>query len=177
MMGKKQRGFTLIELIVVCIIIGVLTSMAIPQYLRSVEGAKADDAVALLKMVGNTNRMYALDNNSAYAVGTIDTGCNAGTCPAAGTASTADKCVLIKCKYMASQDWGNKAYDIIACNGGGTSAACGLGPAGTQWVSGVSRKTSGTGSTAISPYNGWGYAMDVNGKVTAYGNAPDPAGL
>ena len=46
-LNKKQNGFTLIELIMVMIILGILSAVAIPRYLDTIEKAEeaAEDAV------------------------------------------------------------------------------------------------------------------------------------
>ena len=46
--GKKQNGFTLIELMVVVAIVGVLSSVGLPQLLKAQDKAKDSAAIATL---------------------------------------------------------------------------------------------------------------------------------
>jgi len=126
-----------------------------------------------MTMVAATNRMFALDHQNAYASGTLATGglgCGAGDpCPASGPYQA---CALVACKYLAAQDWDSKPYEIAAANPNGGSSCLGLGSGGS--VACVRRKTSGTGSTTLSPYKDWGYTTDSSGVITPYGEAPEP---
>jgi len=56
--SPREAGFTLIELLVVVLIIGILASIAIPQYFKVVERAKTAEAQAFLSNVKNSNERY-----------------------------------------------------------------------------------------------------------------------
>lgn len=55
----NKKGFTLIELLTVVLIIGVLTSIALPQYTRSIERSRATEAMTNVKAFNDAVYMYA----------------------------------------------------------------------------------------------------------------------
>jgi type IV pilus assembly protein PilE len=65
-MKRRQRGVTLMELLMVVAVIGILAAIAIPTYRRYVVRAnRADAKVALLQTAQNLERCYT--NSSPYA--------------------------------------------------------------------------------------------------------------
>jgi len=157
-MTKSRKGFTLIELMVVVLIMGILASMGIPYYYKTIETSRAGDAVALGHLIGNSNRMYNIDNPNAPVSGPVTNSCNTAVC---STASGA--CRLIACSYVAQQDWNQSSYDFYACNGAVGGSCCGFAGA----VSCGRRKAGPS-----SPYSNWGYRFYNSGRCETIGGAP-----
>lgn len=59
---RHLGGFTLIELLVVVLIIGILSSVALPQYTKAVEKARAAEAVQNLASLGKALSVYVMAN-------------------------------------------------------------------------------------------------------------------
>ena len=59
---RRRRGFTLIELIVVIIVIGLLAGLVGPQILRHVSDASVTTAKAQLELLDVALESYRLDN-------------------------------------------------------------------------------------------------------------------
>jgi type II secretion system protein G len=64
MIKNGSRGFTLVELIIVIIIIGILAAVAIPKYMNAVERAKIGKAKTGLGMITKAEKMYVAENSS-----------------------------------------------------------------------------------------------------------------
>ena len=59
-----KKAFTLIELLVVVLIIGILAAVAVPQYIKSVEKARATQALVIVKHITDAQRVYHMANNT-----------------------------------------------------------------------------------------------------------------
>ena len=58
-------GFTLIELLVVVLIIGILASVALPQYQRAVEKSRVAEAKQMIASIITAYRVYQMENDGA----------------------------------------------------------------------------------------------------------------
>ncbi|EAS40805.1 type II secretion system protein GspG [Photobacterium profundum] len=62
-MQRKQRGFTLLEVMVVIVILGVLASLVVPNLLGNKEKADQQKAVTDISALEQSLDMYKLDNS------------------------------------------------------------------------------------------------------------------
>ena len=143
-MKSTREGFTLIELVVVTLIMGILASLSMPYYHRTVETSKATDAVAIGHLLSSAYRIFQVDNPNAPLNGSITDSCNnLNACNAGDTSA----CRLVRCNYVARQDRDNPSY-TFTLSAGGVSV----------------RRSGGAG-----PYATWGYDFDMIGRCTPVG--------
>ncbi len=64
---NDKRGFTLVELMITIVIVGVLATVAIPLYQANVKRAKASEADATMGSIRTALRVYYAEN-TAYPI-------------------------------------------------------------------------------------------------------------
>jgi len=65
---KKNRGFTLIEIVIVLAILAILAAIAFPSYQNHLRKARRADAQSAMTDIANREQQYLLDARS-YATG------------------------------------------------------------------------------------------------------------
>ena len=62
--NKRQKGFTLLEVMIVIVILGILASLTVPSLMGNKDRADRQKAVSDIVALENAFEMYRLDNGS-----------------------------------------------------------------------------------------------------------------
>ena len=61
--SKGERGFSLVELLVVCVVIGVITTIAIPYLQKAIQASENGNMYATLRSVATTQASFYSQRN------------------------------------------------------------------------------------------------------------------
>lgn len=76
----KHTGFTLIEMLVVVLIIGILTSIGLPQYRRAIDRAKVAEALQLMPALFDARERWRVENGYQWKNNSICEFDSSGKC-------------------------------------------------------------------------------------------------
>src|SRR5437588_2291982 len=65
LLRRSRRGFTLVEIMIVVLIIGILLAIAVPNFIKARETSRAKACVANLKDIESAKEQWAMDNRAA----------------------------------------------------------------------------------------------------------------
>ena len=138
-MGREE-GFTLVELLVVMLILGLLAAIAIPSFFSQREKAKDADAKAAVRTAQTAIETYATDHNGAY------TGANTAALVAieetladSGTRLTVDQAGPDTYEVEVDSTVAGHSFTITRNTGGTVTLSCvpvagdGGRPSGGNW--------------------------------------------
>ena len=95
---KNKAGFTLVEIMIVVLIIGILLAIAIPNFVAARESSRAKACIGNLKQIDSATQQFCMDkklNSSTYtgaALPTINTVAATGLVGAASYLRTTPAC-------------------------------------------------------------------------------------
>jgi type IV pilus assembly protein PilA len=97
-MRNKQKGFSLIELLIVVAIILIIAAIAIPNLIRSKMAANEASAVASIRTINTSEVVYSstynVPNVFSASLAALGDGGTAGTCTATFVPTSASACLI-----------------------------------------------------------------------------------
>ena len=135
---SRQRGVTLIELMIIAVIIGILASVAFPAFRENAMRSARSDARTALQDALARQEQFFLDNktyaNTLAAINMISTSENGYYAIAIDPATVA--CPIARCYSMRATPLGTQANDgdctALIVNSTGNKTATGANP-GSCW--------------------------------------------
>ena len=68
-----RRGFTLVEIMIVVLIIGILLAIAVPNFIKARETSRSKSCVANLKQIEAAKEQWCMDNKQSTTATPADT--------------------------------------------------------------------------------------------------------
>ena len=122
-----RKGFTLLELVIVVIIVAVLAGLGIPQFIRTVERAKAAEGVSTLGTLRSSQlRYYAEYNVYTTTCGQLDTDAPASTTKFAAPVCAASGNIVRVTRQASSYTLGITADGTLGCQAGANACPAGF---------------------------------------------------
>ena len=78
-MLRSKKGFTLIELMIVVVIIGILAALAIPRFMRATTKSKQSEAKQILKQVYVMQHSYRQEKDTYWSPAGVQTAVAGGS--------------------------------------------------------------------------------------------------
>lgn len=104
---KTQRGFTIIEIMIVVVIIGILAAIAIPMFTSHMTHAKASEAMLQLnKMAVDAKTYYFANTKYPQGTATVLPGADGAAC------AQASKHFPVSSAWAADSTWSGIGFEV-----------------------------------------------------------------
>jgi len=142
-MARDESGFTLVELLVVMLILGLLAAIAIPAFFNQRDKARDSSAKTYARTAETAMETYASDNNGTYNGATVailqglEPTLNGATLAAPAVPAGGGDSTNRSYKVTVTSDTGN-TFSVTRHDDGTTSLTCTTGgtagcPTGGDW--------------------------------------------
>lgn len=108
--NRKNKGFTLVEIMIVVLIIGILMAIAVPNFIKARTNGQAKTCIANLKQIESAKEQWAMESGAGATATPTQAqleGANGfikvwPNCPTSGTYTIGDMSTRPTCSNSAS---------------------------------------------------------------------------
>jgi len=146
-----KSGFTLVEILIVVIILGILAAIVIPQFTNASEDARKSSLTSQLQTLRSQVELYKLQHRDSYPTGAASA--------AGSSALTTSSTFTAFWAKMATKTDEDGVVDAT-------------GEFGPYLQSEPKNNLNGLSALGTAPAAGVGFVLDANGKIFATGKNP-----